>query len=215
MPDREEKPFITVNFKAIHSIERMHLLFQQFCKSLFSPRNRSIERRINDGYGFESFFRDIFSYYLEDKKNYFNKTCPQEMHEAFSIAKCCHYEGFVGREVMYKDIMGLAKDSLGTKRADLCIWNKKDNILHIVELKILSDSSITTVIADLTKLDLLKHSCAVPCTKVFWSIALCKETGKKSSVNKLKKLKGVGWTLASVNDFGNISVVMLRRSLLY
>lgn len=51
---------------------------------------------------------------------------------------------------MYRDILGKSvKNVFGKKRADLCIWNKRDRILHVVELKILRDSSIATVISDI------------------------------------------------------------------
>jgi hypothetical protein len=109
-------------------------------------------------------------------KKYSNKTASQDIRKAIRSANDDDYQGLVAREVMYRDIVGKSvKNVFGKKRADLCIWNKRDRILQVVELKILRDSSIATVISDISKLELLGLSCSVPCMRVFWLIVLCKE----------------------------------------
>jgi hypothetical protein len=189
--------------------------FRQFCRGLLSGRNKSVERRITDRYGFESFIRDVFSYFLEDVKKYFNKTASQDIREAIRSANDDDYQGLVAREVMYREILGKSvKNVFGKKHADLCFWNKRDRILHVVELKILRDSSIASVISDKSKLELLGLSCSVPCMRVFWLVVLCKGSTKKSNVDNLTKLKVNGWRIAYVEYFKAVSVVILRRSIL-
>lgn len=157
--------------------------------------------------------RDSISYCFEDWEDFYNKRYSESLFDAANRVKGCQLNGFVAREVMYKAILGIESKVSGKKRADLCIWDRKDSVLHIVELKILNRSVISRAIADLNKLDSLLYN-SKSLTKIYGIIVLCKQSDKNTSVDNLKNLSSKNWSVSGTEDMGDISVVFLRRKIM-